>query len=64
MGVGIDVMGWMARFVAALPGAVTNVAQVPDLAFASALMGGLWLVLWQKRWRLSDCVSSVPAMEG
>jgi competence protein ComEC len=53
MGVGIDVMGWMARFVAALPGAVTNVAQVPDLAFASALMGGLWLVLWQKRWRLA-----------
>jgi competence protein ComEC len=50
---GIDMMGWTARFVAALPGAVTHVAQVPDLAFASALMGGLWLVLWQKRWRLA-----------
>jgi competence protein ComEC len=53
MGMGIDMMGWTARFVAALPGAVTHVAQVPDLAFASALMGGLWLVLWQKRWRLA-----------
>jgi competence protein ComEC len=53
MGLGIDVMGWTARFVAALPGAVTHVAQVPDLAFACALAGGLWLVLWQKRWRLA-----------
>lgn len=53
MGMGIDMMGWTARFVAALPGAVTHVPQVPDIAFASALMGGLWLVLWQKRWRLA-----------
>ncbi len=39
--------------MAALPGAVTHVAQVPDVAFACALMGGLWLVLWHKRWRLA-----------
>lgn len=53
MGIGIDIMGWTARSVAELPGAVSHIGQVPDLAFACALGGGLWLVLWQKRWRLA-----------
>ncbi len=53
MGHGIDAMGWVARNVAALPGAVTNIPAIPDLAFALVLAGGLWLVLWQRRWRLA-----------
>ncbi len=53
MGLGIDVMGAVARAVAGLPGAVTHVPAVPTAAFACMLAGGLWLVLWQKRWRLA-----------
>lgn len=53
MGIGIDLMGWTARFVSGLPGAVTHVTQVPDIAFACVLAGGLWLVLWQRKWRLA-----------
>lgn len=52
MGLGLDAMGIIAASVAALPGAVTHVPQVPDPAFALVLAGGLWLVLWQRRWRL------------
>jgi competence protein ComEC len=53
MGHGIDVMGGVARHVAAMPGAVSLIPQVPDLAFGLVLVGGLWLVLWQRPWRLA-----------
>jgi competence protein ComEC len=53
MGLGLDVMGGVATHVAALPGAVTTIAQIPNSAFALALAGGLWLTLWQKPWRLA-----------
>jgi competence protein ComEC len=53
MGGGIDLMGATARFVAGLPGAVTHLPQVPEAAFVCVLGGGLWLVLWQKPWRLA-----------
>jgi competence protein ComEC len=53
MGWGVDAMGAVAHYVAALPGAVTQFAEVSDVAFALVLAGGLWLVLWQKRWRLA-----------
>jgi competence protein ComEC len=53
MGWGVDAMGAVARYVAALPGAVTQFAEVSNVAFAMVLAGGLWLVLWQKRWRLA-----------
>ncbi|MCU0955177.1 MAG: ComEC family competence protein [Hyphomicrobium sp.] len=56
MGWGLDAMGMVARYVAGLPGAVTRIAQVPDMAFALILAGGLWLVLWQQRWRLAGIV--------
>lgn len=53
MGHGIDAMGWVARHVAALPGAVTHIPAIPSAAFAMVLAGGFWLVLWQRRWRLA-----------
>jgi competence protein ComEC len=53
MGLGIDVMGNVARRVAAMPGAVSVIPQVPDLAFGLLMAGGLWLVLWQRPWRLA-----------
>ena len=53
MGWGIDAMVWIALRVAKLPGAVINVPAMPTVAFLSMVAGGLWLILWQTRWRLA-----------
>ncbi|HWK39410.1 MAG TPA: ComEC/Rec2 family competence protein [Hyphomicrobium sp.] len=53
MGWGIDAMVWVAFRVAELPGAVINVPAIPTIAFLLMVAGGLWLVLWQTRWRLA-----------
>jgi competence protein ComEC len=52
MGYGIEAMSWVAREVAQLPGAVLHVPAMPPSAFALMVAGGLWLMLWQTRWRL------------
>jgi len=52
MGWGIDGMLWTARRVAGLPGAVLHIPAIPLAAFLSMVAGGLWLALWQTRWRL------------
>lgn len=51
MAVGIDAMTATARWVAALPGAVIHISEISDLSFALMIAGGLWLTLWQRRWR-------------
>ena len=53
MGWGIDAMVWIALRVAELPGAVINVPAMPTAAFLLMVAGGLWLVLWETRWRLA-----------
>lgn len=53
MGLGIQGMGWVANKVAVLPGAVGYVPAMPAAAFLLMLAGGLWLALWQARWRLA-----------
>jgi competence protein ComEC len=52
MGLGIEGMVWCARWVAALPGAVGYIPAIPTSAFLLMLAGGLWLTLWQTRWRI------------
>ena len=44
-----DVVGRARR---GLPGAVRHVPAIPTAAFALMMVGGLWLALWQTRWRL------------
>lgn len=51
MGLGIDAMGWSARLVAGLPGAVARLPAMPTTAFAAMMAGGLWLCLWRGRRR-------------
>jgi competence protein ComEC len=53
MGWGIDGVDWIARTVAAWPGAVTLVPAMPPWGLAVAALGGLWLCLWRRRWRLA-----------
>jgi competence protein ComEC len=52
MGWGIDIMIGVARFVAGLPGAVVPVPDFPLAAVLLMVFGGLWLLLWRRRWRL------------
>ena len=51
MGWGIDAVVWIARSVAAQPGAVTLVPAMPAAALLTIVVGGLWLCLWRSRWR-------------
>lgn len=47
----LDSLLWIARTVAAAPGAVAAVPVMPRGAFAALLGGGLWLAIWRTRWR-------------
>lgn len=52
LGKGIEAMTWCAQTVGGLPGAVGHIPAMPTLAFGLMVCGGLWLALWQTRWRL------------
>lgn len=52
MAQGLDLMVWVAREVAAWPGAVWLVPAVPIWSLVIVVFGGLWLTLWRRRWRL------------
>lgn len=52
MALGIDFMTWTAYAVAGLPGAVSVIPEIRGVAFGLMIAGGLWLMLWQTRWRL------------
>ena len=53
MGWGIEAMLWTAERVASLPGAVLHIPAMPTAAILLMIAGGLWLALWQTRWRLA-----------
>lgn len=52
MGWGVEAIDWTALWVAGWPGAVTLVPTVPAWGLALLTVGGLWLCLWRRRWRL------------
>ena len=51
VGQGLGVLLWIARSVAAAPGAIAAVPSMPVGAFAAAVTGGMWLALWRTHWR-------------
>jgi competence protein ComEC len=57
MELGIQAIMWAATTVAALPGAVARVPEIPQGSFALMVAGGLWLTLWQRRWRALGLVA-------
>jgi competence protein ComEC len=52
MGWGCEVVVWIAREVAGWGGAVALFPAMPMWGLVVATIGGLWLCLWQTRWRL------------
>ncbi|MDQ8700365.1 ComEC/Rec2 family competence protein [Hyphomicrobium sp. LHD-15] len=51
MAKGIEMMSATAYWVASLPGAVAHIPKISEASFALMIAGGLWLTLWQTRWR-------------
>src|SRR5262249_46381273 len=51
MGWGIEATIVVAKWVAALPGNIGLTPRLPAWGLALVAMGGLWLCLWQRRWR-------------
>jgi competence protein ComEC len=62
MGFGIDAMTWCATQVAALPGAAGRIPAMPWLAFALFLAGGLWITLWQTRFRMLGALAVIAGI--
>jgi competence protein ComEC len=52
MGWGVEAMLRTAETVAGWAGAVAVLATPPLAGLAAVTLGGLWLALWQRRWRL------------
>jgi competence protein ComEC len=51
MGWGVDLVHWVARTVASWPGAVVPTTVIPGWGLLVFALGGLWLAIWQRRWR-------------
>lgn len=51
MGLGIEAMLAVGRWVSHLPGSVSNVAAWPVSALIFISIGGLWIVIWRRPWR-------------
>ncbi len=47
----LDLLLWIARTTAAIPGSVAPLPAMPDGAYAAMAIGGLWIALWRTRWR-------------
>ena len=51
MGWGVDLVHAVARTVASWPGAVVPTTTMPGAGLLVFALGGLWLAVWQRRWR-------------
>jgi competence protein ComEC len=51
MGFGIDLLVATGKWVASWPGAVSVLPSISGTALLLLVLGGLWLCLWQTRWR-------------
>ncbi|QNA84275.1 ComEC family competence protein [Sphingomonas sp. So64.6b] len=47
----LNLLLWLARTTAGLPGSVAALPAMPAGAYALMVLGGLWIALWRTRWR-------------
>ncbi len=52
MGLGVDAMMAVAKWVASFPGSQIVVPAFPYAALFVMICGGIWLLIWQRPWRL------------
>ncbi len=60
-GMSLELLLWIARAVAATPGAMAALPTMPVGAFGAMLGGGLWLLLWSSRIRF---IGAIPFLAG
>ncbi len=56
MGWGVEGLNLIAAKVASWPGAVSLIPAMPEWTLAAVALGGLWLCLWRRKWRLLGLV--------
>jgi len=56
MGQGVDVVLATAAFVAGLEGAVLRLPSMATWGYPATILGGLWLCIWRRAWRLFGLV--------
>lgn len=61
MALGVDALLAIARLTAALPGASVTFGLMPVASLTLVALGGLWLCLWQRRWRW---LGAAPVLAG
>ena len=52
MGAGLSAVGHVAHWVSHLPGAVVTAPAMPMASLLLFSLGGAWLILWRRSWRL------------
>jgi competence protein ComEC len=62
MGWGIDATIAVAKWVAVLPGNVWMTPRLPTIGVVLVALGGSWLCLWQRRWRLWGAIGIAAGM--
>jgi competence protein ComEC len=62
MGTGIDATIWVAEHVSAIPGNVWLMPRLPMWGLVLVAFGGLWLCLWQGKWRRWGLVGIAAGM--
>jgi competence protein ComEC len=62
MGWGIDTTIWVAEHVSAIPGNVWQMPRLPAWGIVVVALGGLWLCLWQGKWRRWGAIGIVAGM--
>lgn len=62
MGWGISTVVAIAETTASWPGAVTLLPAMPVWGLVAVVFGGLWLFLWERRWRLAGLVPVLLGM--
>jgi competence protein ComEC len=62
MGAGIDATIWVAEHVSAIPGNVWQTPRLPMWGLVVVAFGGLWLCLWQGKWRRWGAVAIAAGM--
>ena len=62
MGIGIDATIWIAEHVSSIPGNVWPTPRLPMAGLVIVAFGGLWLCLWQGKWRRWGLVGIVAGL--
>jgi competence protein ComEC len=64
MGQGLGILIWVARETASWPGAVQLLPALPTWGLALVTLGGLWLCLWRRPWRLAGVAAILVGLSG